>query len=465
MLNEDYQLKFTEKKYPIHSPFNPPKIYPEYPYTDIDKNNMIYDAIRDLLRTLKLDEKNYGTKEWNPLGDLIKPGDKVVIKPNFVSEPRSEKIDYQSIITHPSIIRPIIDYCNIALKGQGELAIADAPQFDSNFEKIKEITQIDNLIEYVSNQSEIKIELIDLRQEIVEIENGIITNKIIRDGDPKGYTIINLKEESAFSSIENYTKKIYGSDYDFKETRKHHSGGNHEYCISNTILDADVIINIPKLKTHKKAGITVCQKNLVGINTNKNYLPHFRFGSKEEGGDEYYNNTKFKSIKSDMHHFSLDILSKITPKQRKILKPLGRIYSKIGNKSNLKFESGDWHGNDTIWRTIVDLNKILLYSDKNGLLNKDIQRKYLAIVDGIIGGEKNGPHFPDPKPCGVLIGGFNPVLVDMVSAEIMGFDWRKIPSIVHFKSSLTKKQLENKNISEINLEFKPPKHWENIIKQ
>ena len=34
----------------------------------------------------------------------------------------------------------------------------------------------------------------------------------------------------------------------------------NEYCISNTILDADVIINIPKLKTHKKAGITVCLK-------------------------------------------------------------------------------------------------------------------------------------------------------------------------------------------------------------
>ena len=62
---------------------------------------------------------------------------------------------------------------------------------------------------------------------------------------------------------------------------------------------------------------------------------------------------------------------------------------------HLKFESGNWHGNDTIWRTIVDLNKILFFSKKDGFLSNEIQRKYFAIVDGIIGGEGNGPHFPN----------------------------------------------------------------------
>jgi uncharacterized protein (DUF362 family) len=463
MFDNKVDLVLTSGWYPEKSPFNPSKRYPEYPYHEIDEDNHIYGAVRELLIKLNLDKENYGTKKWNPLGSLIKPGEKVVLKPNFVSEPKSEDVDYMSIITHSSIIRPIIDYCQIALQGEGELTIADAPQFDSNFEKIKKITKIDDMIQYLNKNSPIKINLVDLRQERVEIENGIITKKIFMDGDPKGSTIINLKEKSAFNPVEIYSNKFYGADYDFEETRRHHSDGNHEYCISNTILDADVIINIPKLKTHKKAGITVCLKNLVGINTNKNYIPHYRFGSKEEGGDEYPEIIRFKSYISSLHQFLLNLMSKMTPNQRKIMKPFGNFYLRLGNDNPFKFESGNWHGNDTIWRTIIDLNKILFFAKKDGTLSNEIQRKYFAIVDGIIGGEGDGPLFPTSKPCGLLIGGFDPVSVDLISAEIMGFDWNKIPSIKNSKSFFTKNELNYENISKINFEFKPPKNWENII--
>lgn len=34
-----------------------------------------------------------------------------------------------------------------------------------------------------------------------------------------------------------------------------------------------------------------------------------------------------------------------------------------------------------------------------------------------------------PKEAGIIIGGFNPVAVDCVAAQIMGFDWKKIPQI------------------------------------
>ena len=57
--------------------------------------------------------------------------------------------------------------------------------------------------------------------------------------------------------------------------------------ISRTILDADCVINLPKLKTHKKTGVTLCMKNLVGINGNKNWLPHHRLGTPAQGGDQF----------------------------------------------------------------------------------------------------------------------------------------------------------------------------------
>jgi hypothetical protein len=47
-------------------------------------------------------------------------------------------------------------------------------------------------------------------------------------------------------------------------------------------------------------------------------------------------------------------------------------------------------------------------------------------VDGIIGGEGNGPLAPKGKPCGVCIGGTDPIAVDTVSAVLMGFDPSKL---------------------------------------
>jgi uncharacterized protein (DUF362 family) len=47
-------------------------------------------------------------------------------------------------------------------------------------------------------------------------------------------------------------------------------------------------------------------------------------------------------------------------------------------------------------------------------------------VDGIIGGENNGPLSPDEKRAGVLIAGFDPLAVDIVGCRLMGFDWKKL---------------------------------------
>jgi hypothetical protein len=92
--------------------------------------------------------------------------------------------------------------------------------------------------------------------------------------------------------------------------------------------------------------------------------------------------------------------------------------------------SGNWYGNDTTWRMALDINKLLFYGAADGTLhNRPENRKYLTIVDGIIAGEGNGPMAPDPKACGVLIGGFNPVAVDTVCATLMGFDYRRLPVV------------------------------------
>jgi uncharacterized protein (DUF362 family) len=78
---------------------------------------------------------------------------------------------------------------------------------------------------------------------------------------------------------------------------------------------------------------------------------------------------------------------------------------------------------------VVDLNKCLFHFDGSGQLRTKPLR-YLAVVDGIVGGEGNGPMAPDPKPCGVVVAGTNPLAVDSVCCALMGFDWRKLKMLV-----------------------------------
>ena len=141
----------TVVNYPHNSPFHPDKIYPELEnleYIHIDPSNRIYAMVRQLLIDLKLDEEKIGTKEWNPLSALIQQGEKVVIKPNLVLHHNKGNKNINPVVTHASIIRVIVDYVYIALKGTGKIIIGDAPHGDANFKIIVEQNGLKELVEW-----------------------------------------------------------------------------------------------------------------------------------------------------------------------------------------------------------------------------------------------------------------------------------------------------------------------------
>jgi hypothetical protein len=70
---------------------------------------------------------------------------------------------------------------------------------------------------------------------------------------------------------------------------------------------------------------------------------------------------------------------------------------------------------------VVDLNTILLYCDRSGVLHDVPARRYFSLLDGIVAGAGEGPMNPLPVDCGVLLAGFNPLSVDWMAAELMGF--------------------------------------------
>lgn len=109
------------------------------------------------------------------------------------------------------------------------------------------------------------------------------------------------------------------------------------------------------------------------------------------------------------------------------IKSLGKRVFGDTNKDTIR--SGNWYGNDTAWRMALDLNRILLYSDNKGSIPDHPARRVFCLVDGIVGGEGNGPLDPTARVTGLVVAGHSPVAVELTCARLMGFDYRCLPML------------------------------------
>jgi uncharacterized protein (DUF362 family) len=435
-MNKVAATRISESKYPEKPPYSPSENYPEYPFQDIISTdvNHVYAGVRRLLYQLGFDKENFGTAEWNPLGHIISPGQTIVLKPNFVLSSHKIGKDLFSIITHPSVLRAIGDYAWIALKGSGKIIIADAPQYDCNWSELVAATGVDKVVSHWAKYAGPDTGLRDLRPYWSAGKHFASMLEPL-DGDPLGSVVVNLGNRSAL-----YQKprpdKLYGAVYQRKETIQHHFGETHEYQISRTILDADVVISVPKLKVHKKVGVTLNVKGLVGINTNKNYLVHYSITPPSEGGDQYPDGlfTMSEKFLIVMERWMYDnFLSSKNSFLERVHRSIYWLHNHTTRPLGLKVEeskrlldAGNWYGNDSAWRMAVDLLKIFRFADRNGRMQCIPQRKSFTIIDGIIGGDVNGPLTPDPVDSRTLLAGENVLAVDLVATRLMGFDPMKV---------------------------------------
>ena len=416
-------VRTGEAVYPLESPFDPGIAPPEYPWNEPAgrRINHAYDAVRRSFAALGLDGGNAGTASWNPLGGIVRPFDTVLVKPNLVCENREGRPDqWEQIVTSAAVVRAVLDYVCIALSGAGRIVIADSPQTDSNFDLIARRTGLKEMTDEIARRSGIPLSLSDLRSERWMVTKGVCSGKVALAGDPMGVRRIDLAERSHFHGTPE-SPQFYGAGYDTAETNLNHSGGRNVYEVCGTALAADVIINIPKLKTHKKCGLTGCLKGMVGLTGNKNLLPHYRFGPPSKGGDQYPDGRRAGHLENLTVSGAKKMLvrgGRMTSALIGIVKPLG--YKLFGSTKNV-VRSGNWPGNDTIWRTVLDLAAILTYCDSDGVVHDRPVRRFFNVVDGIVGGEGNGPLDADPRPSRLIIAGASPLLVDAVSAAVVGF--------------------------------------------
>lgn len=437
-------VRAAKAEYPANAPYHPSERYPEYPFGDSISPlpNYAYATVRRLFAQLGLDKENLDTPEWNPFGDLIEPRMTVVLKPNFVRSRHYANKDPFAMITHPSVLRAVADYVWIALKGEGRIVIADAPNFDADWDELLALTKLPALREFYSSVPGPELEIYDLRDYWGKSRVPFLETRHMPScerklpGDPEGNIVINLGSKSALHA-HPHPEKFYGAVFDRKETIKHHSGDRQEYEVSRTVMNAAVVISVPKMKVHKRSGVTLNVKGLVGICTNKNFLVHYILGEPSKGGDQIPDGfltakeSRVVGFERWMYDHFLSHRSLALEMVHRVI--FGVFYLKLGQRLGFRVakqkrlsEPGNWYGNDSTWRMATDLFKIILFADKSGGLKNERQRRLFSVVDGIIGGENKGPLTPDPKPSGVLVGGENFLAVDIASARLMGFDPNKL---------------------------------------
>jgi len=66
------------------------------------------------------------------------------------------------------------------------------------------------------------------------------------------YILYDLAQDSLLEPLSLQNKTFRVGDYDPKMTIKNHRKGIHKYFIAREVINADIIINLPKLKHIKK---------------------------------------------------------------------------------------------------------------------------------------------------------------------------------------------------------------------
>jgi uncharacterized protein (DUF362 family) len=380
-------------------------------------------ALRDLFSLWGLDRERAGTPDWNPLGALIRPGARVTLKPNWVLHYNQAGAGMDCLVTHSSVIAAVLEY--VALAAPAQVVLGDAPVQGCDFQALLETCGIEPLAGRFRERG-MDLRIADFRRTVLH-GRGSAQARSESCRDAADYVPFDLAGQSLLEPLAADARKFRVTMYPPDLLLRTHAPGRHQYLVAREIVDADVVINLPKLKSHKKSCITGALKNLIGINGNKEFLPHHRKGGSGDGGDCYPGRSWLKRRTEDL----LDAANR---------RPEGWMRRGLGKSAELAARAarwfgaddnleGSWHGNDTIWRTCLDLQRILRYGRPDGGLDPVPQRMVITLADAIIGGQGEGPLANTPIASGFLTGALNPAAAEWVHARLMGFDPGRIPLV------------------------------------
>jgi uncharacterized protein (DUF362 family) len=385
-------------------------------------------------------------------------GAKIFLKPNWV---RHNLVEHDEVClrTNNSFLLAAVEI--LLEKKPASITIGDAPIQGCNWEKMiskefcDEISRLD--LKY-----SVPIKIMDFRR--VTFDPAL--NNPQKDRHPLSeYVIFDLGEKSSLEPISSKKHIFRVNSYNPDRLAQSHSLGIHKYCITKELFNADVVLSMPKIKTHQKTGLTGAMKNLVGMNGDKDFLPHHRVGGKGFGGDCYPG----KNILRRASEYFMDCADKNQGKKKYWLwLYTGLILWKLSFPKKVHHLSAAWYGNDTCWRMVMDLNRIAVYGKPDGTLSDKPLRKIYSLCDGIISGQGDGPLYPTPHTLGVVSFTNHSALNDICMAILMGFDIQKISMLRVASADVQNQNVElslngaNVTLSDLSnyaIQTIPPQGW------
>lgn len=391
-------------------------------------------------------------------------GKKVLLKPNWVKH-SSNSNDEICLCTHPSFILATIE---VLLEWHPKsILIGDAPVQGCDWDKLLSAEFL-NEIQRMSEKSGVPITIKDFRKVTFNTEKNVLEENRNSQDD---YVIFDVGKKSFLEDITSEKNTFRVTCYNPDKLAETHHKGMHKYCVAKDVFECDTIITLPKIKTHQKAGLTNSLKILVGINGDKDYLPHHRIGAVGHGGDCYKGWHPLRR----MSELILDEANRHRGGWQ--YHPLSYLSAGLWRLSRPKPEqnlAAGWYGNDTVWRMVMDLNLIAKYGKVDGTLSDTPQRTIYTLCDGIVAGQGNGPLSPEPLPLGIIAFSNDPFAMDEVAGMLFRLDMDKIPLLKkaceinkgkNIKYFINGQEVQLSEVSKYSVDVIMPPGWVNYDKQ
>lgn len=350
----------------------------------------------------------------------IRPGDRVLVKPNWVHH-RNEGGGVECLHTHREFVLSALR--EVARCGPSRVVVGDAPIQGCHWKSV--VTDA-----FATEMAAVfpggVLRVADFRRTIMH-GVSLRTGTSPESRPDSDFVLFDLGRESLLEPVSEPPGRFRVTMYDPDLLAGRHSPGVHQYLIAREALEADVIVNLPKLKTHRKAGMTGALKNLVGINGNKEFLPHHRTGGSKDGGDCYPGRSVLKRLAEIFIDGANRRIGRASFPGWLFWADAFLQLSKILTKDT-EIEGG-WAGNDTVWRTVLDVNRIALYGGPDGSMAETPRRRIVSLTDALICGQNNGPLRPMPFPLGCVTCSDNPVEADRLNSLLLGFEPGMIPML------------------------------------
>ncbi len=202
------------------------------------------------------------------LPNIVNRDSWVVVKPNLVTCPvtmndfHADGLEHWWLVTDLRVVKAVVEYLIVRV-GPKRISIAEGPPWYSSGGKLKPESFVDGwhcewkefggmsyaqvVDDLNASQDATTVDIIDLNEDepvyVTDFDprgSGIGALQDVRPGDPDG------------SSDEEWTRR-------------------RGIWYPRTIMDCDVLVSVPVLKTHSSAGVTLAMKNLVGCIHSQKY--------------------------------------------------------------------------------------------------------------------------------------------------------------------------------------------------